>query len=146
MIFFFLNFWCGVRRSSPQVEEINAIVSKAFKVAYASIRSKRQFVRLVNELNKEQEEYQTQVQKYIEAKEDQRVNPEELSEKLPLISPDRVRGVGVGQSRVWVRKSVHLRTLTTYSLQTKLASRTLSLQGDDVRKTCVLRSVSRSGF
>lgn len=146
MIFFFLNFWCGVRRSSPQVEEINAIVSKAFKVAYASIRSKRQFVRLVNELNKEQEEYQTQVQKYIEAKEDQRVNPEELSEKLPLISPDRVRGVGVGQSRVWVRKSVHLRTLITYSLQTKLASRTLSLQGDDVRKTCVLRSVSRSGF
>ncbi|PIK51076.1 hypothetical protein BSL78_12025 [Apostichopus japonicus] len=87
-----------------EVEEINAIVSKAFKVAYASIRSKRQFVRLVNELNKEQEEYQTQVQKYIEAKEDQRVNPEELSEKLPLISPDRVRGVGVGQSRVWAKQ------------------------------------------
>lgn len=98
-----------------QVEEINAIVSKAFKVAYASIRSKRQFVRLVNELNKEQEEYQTQVQKYIDAKEDQRVSPEELAEKQPLISPDRVRGVGVGQSRVWVRNIINhisYRTLT----------------------------------
>lgn len=93
-----------VTEEKYEVEEINAIVSKAFKVAYASIRSKRQFVRLVNELNKEQEEYQTQVQKYIDAKEDQRVSPEELAEKQPLISPDRVRGVGVGQSRVWAKQ------------------------------------------
>lgn len=96
---------CAVQSVSfffQQVEEINAIVSKAFKVAYASIRSKRQFAKLVDELNREQEEYQLQVQKYIDARNDQRIRPEDLAEKQPLISPDRVRGVGVGQSRVWV--------------------------------------------
>lgn len=87
-----------------EVEEINAIVSKAFKVAYASIRSKRQFAKLVDELNREQEEYQLQVKKYIDARNDQRIRPEDLAEKQPLISPDRVRGVGVGQSRVWAKQ------------------------------------------
>lgn len=73
-------------------------------MAYASIRSKKQFYELVDELNREQEEYFTQITRLAEEEELKAKRPEVLMANQPVLSSDRVRGFSVGQSKVWVRR------------------------------------------
>ncbi|XP_071502764.1 uncharacterized protein [Diadema antillarum] len=93
-----------ITQEGNEAEEINAIISKAFKVAYASIRSKKQFYELVDELNREQEEYFAQVTRFAEEEEERARRPENLMANQPVLSSERVRGFSVGQSRVWAKQ------------------------------------------
>eukprot|EP00057_Strongylocentrotus_purpuratus_P003969 XP_003727756.1 PREDICTED: uncharacterized protein LOC100888200 isoform X2 [Strongylocentrotus purpuratus] len=93
-----------ITQEDYEAEEINAIISKAFKVAYASIRSKKQFYELVDELNREQEEYFTQITRLAEEEELKAKRPEVLMANQPVLSSDRVRGFSVGQSKVWAKQ------------------------------------------
>ncbi|XP_041480625.1 uncharacterized protein LOC121428104 isoform X3 [Lytechinus variegatus] len=93
-----------ITQEDYEAEEINAIISKAFKVAYASIRSKKQFYELVDELNREQEEYFTQITRLAEEEELKARRPEALMANQPVLSSERVRGFSVGQSKVWAKQ------------------------------------------
>ncbi|XP_071805500.1 uncharacterized protein [Asterias amurensis] len=85
-----------ITREQHEAEEINAIVGKAFKVAYASLRSKKQFFELMEELNREQEEYFAQITR--------QQNTAAVVEDWMDGDINRERVLSVGQGRVWAKQ------------------------------------------
>ncbi|XP_038077733.1 uncharacterized protein LOC119745454 isoform X2 [Patiria miniata] len=82
-----------ITREPNETEEINAIVGKAFKVAYASLRSKKQFFELIEELNREQEEYFAQI-----------THQQNAATRVGSWVDGRERELSVGQGRVWAKQ------------------------------------------
>ncbi|XP_022090001.1 uncharacterized protein LOC110978947 isoform X2 [Acanthaster planci] len=82
-----------ITREPSEAEEINAIVGKAFKVAYASLRSKKQFFELIEELNREQEEYFAQI-----------THQQNVVTRVGSWIDGRERELVVGQGRVWAKQ------------------------------------------
>ncbi|XP_071945037.1 uncharacterized protein [Antedon mediterranea] len=85
-----------------QAEELNAVLGKAFKVAYATLTTKKEFFELVDGLNKEEQEFYEKVQERMRKKNE--TKPEDLLKEQALLAPDAVRGFGRESDNIQIKK------------------------------------------
>uniref|UniRef100_A0ABM0MXB1 Uncharacterized protein LOC102808631 n=1 Tax=Saccoglossus kowalevskii TaxID=10224 RepID=A0ABM0MXB1_SACKO len=101
---------CFLTRRKEEAEEINVIIGKAFKVAYASLRSKKKFFDLVTETNREHAaDFDSVGEKMLEIdRREHRVLAKELeiARYKHEIANESERQFIVGQGKVWAKQIV----------------------------------------